>query len=406
MPTKDELKLLQALPLDLKVRRTEQRIKEWVDEYGTDGVYISFSGGKDSTVLLDIVRNRLGYADIPAVFINTGLEYPEIVKFVQSKDNVVMLKPSMNFKQVLKKYGYPFISKEVAEAVYGARKYLKAIEENTPPRYAQFYRKINGSGEYARGGKSQSTDAKSKKSSGLGVVADRLRANEMNQRLALLTGKFWEWKSDRSAGSGLNKGMVRGEMPIMDRSMFSCEKYKFFLDADFEISNKCCFIMKKQPAHKYAKETGRRPITAQMAGESRLRMQRWLNNGCNGFDMKEPISNPMSFWTEQDVLRYIKENDLEICSVYGEVVATDDEGFEYFNPIGEQKLQTTGCERTGCIYCGFGCHLEKGEGRFERLKKTHPKQYEWIMKPESEGGLGYKHIIDWINEHGNLHIKY
>lgn len=133
MPTKDELKLLQALPLDLKVRRTEQRIKEWVDEYGTDGVYISFSGGKDSTVLLDIVRNRLGYADIPAVFINTGLEYPEIVKFVQSKDNVVMLKPSMNFKQVLKKYGYPFISKEVAEAVYGARKYLKAIEENTPP---------------------------------------------------------------------------------------------------------------------------------------------------------------------------------------------------------------------------------------------------------------------------------
>ena len=77
-----------------------------------------------------------------------------------------------------------------------------------------------------------------------------------------------------------------------DRSAFSCERYQFFLDAPFEVGNQCCNVMKKNPMKKYAKETGRRPITAQMASESRLRAQKWLNSGCNGFDLKSPISNP------------------------------------------------------------------------------------------------------------------
>jgi hypothetical protein len=58
------------------------------------------------------------------------------------------------------------------------------------------------------------------------------------------------------------------------------------------------------------------------------------------------------------------------------------------------------------MFCGYGCHLEKGEGRFERMKKTHPKQYDYIMRPWEQGGLNYKEVIDWINEHGNLNIKY
>ena len=73
--------------------------------------------------------------------------------------------------------------------------------------------------------------------------------------------------------------------------------------------------------------------------------------------------------------------------------------------IEKQPLKTTGCKRTGCMFCGFGCHLEN-ESRFVRLKETHPTQYKFIMKPWNEGGLGYKEVIDWINEHGNLNIKY
>ncbi len=120
--TQDDLRQLQALPLSLKVRLTQQRIRQWVNEFGVDGVAVSFSGGKDSTVLLTIAREM--YSKIPAVFVDTGLEYPEIREFVKTWDNIEWLKPKMNFKQVIEKYGYPFISKEVSERVYYAQKYL------------------------------------------------------------------------------------------------------------------------------------------------------------------------------------------------------------------------------------------------------------------------------------------
>lgn len=203
---------------------------------------------------------------------------------------------------------------------------------------------------------------------------------------------------------------------IPDRSAFSCVRYQFFLDAPFEICNRCCNIMKKSPAKSFTRKTGRHPITGQMASESRLRVQQWLKNGCNAFDIKDPVSNPMAFWTEQDVLLYLYTTKIPYCSVYGDIVKeTDIEGQmdledvygkELFD-LGTPVLKTTGYNRTGCMFCGFGCHLEKpGEGRFERMKGTHPKQYQWIMKPWTEGGLGYKDVIDWINENGNLNIRY
>lgn len=120
MRTVEELKMLQALPLDIKVAKTQARIREWVSRYGVDGVYVSFSGGKDSTVLLDIARKM--YPDIEAVFVDTGLEYPEIRKFVKSFDNVTILRPKMRFDEVIKKYGYPFISKEISQCIYEGKK--------------------------------------------------------------------------------------------------------------------------------------------------------------------------------------------------------------------------------------------------------------------------------------------
>lgn len=81
---------------------------------------VSFSGGKDSTVLLHIARQI--YPNIPAVFSNTGLEYPEIQRFVKSFNNVDIVVPSMRFDDVITTYGYPLIGKEVAEAIYYARR--------------------------------------------------------------------------------------------------------------------------------------------------------------------------------------------------------------------------------------------------------------------------------------------
>jgi len=105
---------MQAFPLALKLRATQHRIIGWHRRWGGK-VYVAFSGGKDSTVLLDIVRRM--YPDVPAVFANTGLEYPEIVEFVKQVPNVVFVRPRMSFKQVLETYGYPVVSKRVSMQV-------------------------------------------------------------------------------------------------------------------------------------------------------------------------------------------------------------------------------------------------------------------------------------------------
>ena len=120
-----DLYQMQSLPLSAKIRMAEYRIREWVDCYGEDGAYVAFSGGKDSSVLLDMVRKR--YPRMAAVYVDTGLEYPEVREFVKQHESVEILRPKRNFRSVIERYGYPFISKEVAGCVYGARRYMEKL---------------------------------------------------------------------------------------------------------------------------------------------------------------------------------------------------------------------------------------------------------------------------------------
>lgn len=117
--TKEDLKTMQSWSLARKIQVTQTRIIEWYLRYKGQ-VYVSFSGGKDSTVLLDLAR-RIN-PDIEAVFVDTGLEYPEIKTFIKSFDNVTIIRPEMNFRKVIEKYGYPVISKAVAHSVSVARR--------------------------------------------------------------------------------------------------------------------------------------------------------------------------------------------------------------------------------------------------------------------------------------------
>ena len=189
-------------------------------------------------------------------------------------------------------------------------------------------------------------------------------------------------------------------------------KYAFYLDAPFEVSHMCCKVMKKEPLHQYVARTGRNAITAQMADESMLRQSQWIRYGCNMYDAKYPISNPMSFWLENDVLEYIKTRNIEICSVYGDVVedfGSLPDGQMHLSDYGLAEKQTkckcTGCKRTGGMLCGFGAHLEKSPNRFEMLKETHPKMYD-LLDVVKNNGVTFREAIDWSNEHGNLNIKY
>lgn len=102
--TMTDLYQMQSLPLSAKIKMTKWRIREWVDMCGEDGVYVSFSGGKDSTVLLDIARQL--YPNIKAVFVDTGLEYPEIRLFVKTVSNVDWIRPKLTFRQAIEKNRY------------------------------------------------------------------------------------------------------------------------------------------------------------------------------------------------------------------------------------------------------------------------------------------------------------
>ena len=404
--TIQELLQWQALPLSIKIRMTMERIRNWVNEYGEDGVYVSFSDGKDSTVLLDIVRNMLGYKNIPAVFVDVPTQYPELKEFATSFENVTVLKPNISFMQVCEKYGFPLISKEVSEKTMYARKYLqKYLKQNITATdgLPHAYAIADILGIERRNNKEIVQQIKN------GIIPDKL-LDELAKpegdapiRIKCLCGTV----------PHKEKGVLTGETS----KMWDYSKYKFFLKAPFEISNVCCSVMKKTPIHKYSKETGRYGITAQMASESRLRTTQWLKNGCNGFDMKNPVSNPMSFWTDQDVLLYIKTYNLPICSVYGDVVVDSDKEGQLegqlriddvidcsLQDMKEKPLKTTGCSRTGCMLCGFGCHLEKSPNRFEQLKKTHPGMYK-LLDVVKNNGVTFREAIEWTNKNGNMDIK-
>lgn len=144
-----------------------------------------------------------------------------------------------------------------------------------------------------------------------------------------------------------------------------------------------------------------------------MRTAHWLKTGCNGFDLKYPTSNPMAFWTENDVLEYIATTGIEICSVYGDIV--EDFGKEIDGQMSladfgccnkKCKYKTTGCKRTGCVLCGYGAHLEsKEESRFRKLKISHPKFYALLDRIQNKG-VTFRQAIEWTNEHmtGRGHI--
>ncbi|MCL2194366.1 MAG: phosphoadenosine phosphosulfate reductase family protein, partial [Oscillospiraceae bacterium] len=288
--TQADLKAMQVWPFERKIQVAQTRILEWYRHW--DGqVFVSFSGGKDSTVLLDLARRC--FPDIEGVYVDTGLEFPEVRRFALSNDNVSVLRPAMRFDEVVREHGWCYPSKDVARTL-----------------------------RYARQGS--------------------------------------KWALDRMAG-------INPDGTPSDFRRDHYAKWAHLLDSGVKISDACCEIMKERPLNAYVKASGKHPIIGTMATESRRRKESWLRVGCNAFDTKRPSSKPLSFWTEQDILRYLREFGVPYASVYGDIVE-DEKG----------KLCTTGEQRTGCVFCPVGCHLDK-INRFERLAKTHPKLHDYVI---------------------------
>lgn len=307
--TVSDLQRLQKLPLEQKVNLSLRRIKDFCIFFNNK-VYISFSGGKDSTVLLHLVRSI--YPDIEAVFVDTGLEFPSIRRFVKTINNVTWLRPKMRFDKVIEKYGYPVGSKEVSQ-------FLNPLQN--PTEKNAHTRRIRLEGSAFKGGKPG-------------------------------TGKL-------------------------------AKKWHFLIDSPFKCSHQCCNIMKKSPAKKFGKQSGKVPFIGTMASESSLRKQKWVRDGCNMFDAKKAQSTPISFWTEEDVWGYIKSRNIPYADIYDK-----------------------GAKRTGCVFCLFGYwskndHLTPSD-RMELLKRIEPKMYDYCMKPIADGGLGLRELITYVDEGLNL----
>ena len=270
--------------LEVRVSQAKYLINPTNIEFGLEHVYISYSGGKDSTVLSHIAKQL--YPDILHIFANTTNEYPETLQHIrwekeENNTNLITVIPkdaygnAWTFKRVVETYGYPMFSKRIANAI---RTYQHALSDTT---------------------KQHSID-------------------------------------------------------YINRNFKKYEKYK-----ELPISDKCCDKLKKEPLKRKAKELDMKcAILGILASESYQREKDWINYGCNVFyQRKENQSRPLSFWTDNDILDYIKKYNIKIS-----------------------KLYNMGYSRNGCMYCGFGVHLEKGKNRFQLLAATHPIQYKYFAK--------------------------
>lgn len=315
---------MQGLSLDRKILISQTRLIEWYSKHN-NACYVSFSGGKDSTVLAYLAAQvcKIQKCRLILWFSDTGLEYPEIREHVKTYgiwleeqfgiEVETVIEPPRNrkgerisFRDVVLREGYPIISKRVSRYIHDVKKLGEAC-------YAA--RCFDG----------------------------------------------------RETG------------------LYDFRKWAYVIKAPFRVSSRCCEIMKERPAKRFAKKTGRVPVIGTMACESQARRLEWLRNGCNAFESKEPISKPLSFWTEQDILEMLVRYKIPYASVYGEILQ-DENG----------KWHTTGCQRTGCMFCGFGCHLEKEPNRFQKLKQTHPKVWDYCMRPVEKGGLGMREVLEYI----------
>lgn len=257
--TIQELNTRQGWTLSQKIDHAVGTVEAFLSRTGKVP-YVSFSGGKDSTVLLDIVR-RFVDRDIKAVFCNTGNEYPEIFRFVRSTENVTIIRPGITVKEVIGKYGFPLISKEQAHGIRQAK-----------------------------------------------------------------TTKSEKLLSIRLHGTDKTRGYTSGK-----------------------IADRWQYLIKQ-------------PLLGIMAGESDLRKRQYIRRGgCNSFQNNHIASYPISIWTDADIWAYLRKFKVPYCELYDK-----------------------GHTRTGCMFCGFGAHIEK-ISRFELLYDLHPKAYNVFMNYQNNG---------------------
>lgn len=321
-------------------------------------ISVSFSGGKDSQVLLDMTawmwkksEEEHGKKPLNVVFSNTSNEFAKMELFVKEycdlmerkhdiKIRLYVVRGEKTYYEVVKDIGYPVVSKTTCRKVRDIRKWIKKE-------------------------KIKWEDISDKLDNGIESANLLRKLGASNTVVLYLTGI----RKDNTEGA------TQSRLP---------KKWRPLIIADFEVSEECCTILKKIPQKRIQNDIGSIAIIGEMAEESQNRRSKYKKTGCFVTSGKKIMVKPMGFWLEKNVLEYIKKYDLPTFFVYGKLVEENGE------------LRFTGEQRTGCKLCLFGIQFDTE--RLKRLKQIEPQTYKFAVKPVEEGGLGYRKVIEYINK--------
>lgn len=342
-------------------------------------VAVSFSGGKDSAVVLFLMAETwkmwhemnnveqipplsVFFADTTNEFISARSYREQFIKWIEHKFDIEIdyhdIKPDTNYFKVVGEYGLPFVSKRVSRMIRDCRKTLKSLNL----RYEDIVQYMPK--HYTL-----------KHKDDMIAAANKLRELGFNDEAVLVLTKI------TSGDKVSNQHFI----PIQYRPLLDNE--------EFEISEQCCYYLKKSPIKKAQKEMGTLlPVTGEMAADSRDRLEAYRKTGCNLFTGERPKSKPIGPMTEQTVLWFIDKEKIPIMPAYGDLIYDSEKDFYYL----------TGEQRTGCKLCGFGLMYDKD--RFIRLQKTEPKVIQFAFTSLENGGLWYREVCQFLNENCKMDI--
>ena len=327
---------LQRLPYEIKVKKAEQRIKEFFVEIvgiRDSNVHISV-GGLDSITLLYFIRS-LGYSEdmIPAIGV-TSLEHKSI-REIHRKIGVKEIKPMIPKHRILQEFGFPVISKAKARKI-------ELLQTPNSEKQTFIHAIMTGDmGEQGHYGHS-----------------DKIKLPD--KWLKLFAGHYNHHRPDL------------------------CCKC-----ANFKVSPECCKYMKEIPCDTWAREHNSYPYLGLMASEGGQREFALMKNGCNYYGKDVIRSAPFAPFMRQDILQLALDLNVPVPQAYGEIKREPD-----------GTLYTTRAQRTGCDICGFGIHLEKRPHRFDRLREDDETAWHYWMYEccEDEDGskYGWGRVLDYI----------
>nr|WP_315245119.1 hypothetical protein [uncultured Flavobacterium sp.] len=341
--SREELQKRQALPLIDKIRWCCEVYLDYVEVYGVENVYHAYSGGKDSDVMRDIIQKLHEGKWNDLLYPMHRFLYTLLVEGKQPPENV-FCNTGLEFPEIVAHVRNRYPNTVFLKPKIGFTRFITTI----------------------------------------GVAVGSKKIAMQIRRLKI----YIENPSDKNEATrnlyltGIKRDGTKGNSKVPD-------KWLKLLEAPFNVTDQCCDNFKKDPFHKYEKETRKKPIVGTTAEESDQRTVSYMKTGCISWDKGREQLRPISIFTRKDIWEYSEKYQLQFCEVYYD----REKDIEQID--GKIKTVFIAAEdQTGCTFCLFGLHLEPKDkpNRIQRIALSHPKYYDIII---NKCNLGY--VLKWLD---------